>query len=762
MSERKFVIKKLTPPEEEKTLEERSWESDPGRVRLIDDDTEKAQPSRWRRFLTNRFNILTVFMLIIALAFIGSLMSLRVDGIPNSPETRGTPRQYAVRPRRGDILDINGAPLATTTAENRLLLAYAGLADREFNAMLLDLSKILRREGLSFSHSIDDWLNLETKRWSPKLREADITKFQLNENLFNLEELPPDKQQAYDNIYIKRDPAVFYRYLTEHLFKIDTAWSEEDRNDVLRLRFEIYQSNWMFINGTPVEITSGLSDELVVQLEEQNYRYRGVICDRKYKRVYLDDAVYFSHVIGYVNRITADEYAKLADQDYTMDDVTGKAGIELSMERYLHGVGGYRNYRIYGTAEENGEEFMAGQELEPQRGYDVRLTLDTRLQKFADQALQDMIAAVRERQHRQGTDSSMDPDAAAIVMLDLRDGAVIAMSSYPGYDPQNFILASEDKTASEEVNNYLRDNVNRPMLNRTMQTMSPPGSTFKPFVSVSALNSGLWYPYTKVYCEGTVNVEGQIFGCLGVHGAIDMFRATVLSCNSYFYNVGLKIGINRISATAYDFGFGLPTGIDLPYETSGIVANRDNKIKYNSDPRNQVWFAADTAQSAIGQGLNAFTLLQLARATGGIATGELVTPYVVSEVRDEHGYAIYRGGTADKQKLPYEDWILREVRHNMWGVTNDPKGWQYEDFKGFPWKVAGKTGTAQLGLPGRNNNALFICFAPFDNPQVAVAALVEGGMSGGWIVTLARDLMGAYLGQAGYPDVPPTNETGIH
>ncbi len=344
-----------------------------------------------------------------------------------------------------------------------------------------------------------------------------------------------------------------------------------------------------------------------------------------------------------------------------------------------------------------------------------------------------------------------DADAGSVVMLDVRTGEVLAMVSSPGYDPNDFVQQSYDQEAADRVSRYLTDNVSKPMWNRAIMEIYAPGSTFKPATSVAALESGAITPTSSIIrCKGHEVIGDMLWHCLekpgSGHGNLNLETALATSCNMYFYNLGVRTGINQIDYWGQKLGLGEYTGIDLPGEAKGIRSSRETKKALRNNPSDQIWFPADTCQTAIGQFDNSFTILQLAVYAAALATGNKVTPHVISEISRNDG-VIIQDNLIEPVAIGIKESTLAAVRKGMVAVANDSEGTAYRAFKDFPIKVAAKTGTAETGFEDvSSSNGLFICYAPADNPQVAIAQIVEKGAWGSNTIGIAKDLLSAYFG----------------
>jgi penicillin-binding protein 2 len=728
-------------------------------------------------FLRSRYALLAmIFLLSGALIFYNTaVLQLNPAAASAVDETTGVARQMTITAPRGDIVDDAGIPLAYSRKINTLQIAYAGLDAAGLNAMLLDLANFLEANGVPWHNDLTQYLTLQypgdwpaeqtdTDLGTPVFAKAEdkIIFWQTDSNLFGLKNGSAGQTATFSNQLVKTDPAVFYNYLLYKLFNIEDPeadgqlYSQSEAFKIMQLRYLIYENNWAFLNGTPVEIARDVSDKVMHTIDEQNYRFKGVISSQEYERTYTQDAKSLSHVLGYVGPITGEQYKEMRTQGYAMDSVIGQTGVELTAERYLAGSNGTKPYNIWTVADENGAFFSENIGKDAVAGANVRLTIDLRLQQVAQDSLRRVIAEIRDSPDNQ---NKGDADAGAVVMLDVRTGAVLAMVSEPGYDPNDFIMQATDEAAADRVANYLHDNVNKPMWNRAIMEIYAPGSTFKPATSVAALESGAITPTSSIIrCKGHEVIGGWPWRCLekptSGHGDLTLEMALATSCNMYFYNLGYRTGIDQIDIWGQKLGLGEYTGIDLPGEAKGILASRANKKLLRSNPSDQIWFPADTCQSAIGQFDNSFTIVQLAVYAAALATGNKVTPHVISEITRDDGVIIK---TSDTTAVPIglKESTLAAVRKGMLAVTNNKEGTAYRYFKDFPIKVAAKTGTAETGFEDvSSSNGLFICYAPADNPQVAIAQIVEKGAWGSNTIGIAKDLLTAYfnLDGTGYSD----------
>lgn len=701
------------------------------------------------RFIRNRSVLLILFL---AVAFFAMLISasqlqLNAQSSMNRQEDSGVLRQIPVKAARGEIKDKNGIVLATTRDVNMLYWAYAGLNNVEFNAVLLDLANTLDDYDIAYGEAIDAYLDIPAMEFATSVE--DMVYWQKNTNYLGLQDLPEGVESDYrDKRYVKTTPMDFYRYLAYTRFEIDDSYSPRETRKIVRLRFQIYLNNWSFSQGTPVQIASDIPDELVLILAEQNFRFRGAVTTVEPIRVYNEDAIYLSHIIGYVGQISAEQYAQSKNQGYRADDVVGKSGIEAVAERYLHGDSGLAVYNIWGAEGSDGSFVSEINNPEPAVGDDVILTINMAIQKASVDALARLIDIYNNDSAFVGFPDS----TGAAVMIDLKNqGSVLAMASLPTYNPQDFLDMADDDDAAARVADYLTNSDTLPMLNRAIARPKAPGSTFKVFTATALLANRVVNPYSIVHCPGYFEIDGMEFGCEGVHGDMDLDHAIAYSCNVYFYEKGVELGIDALSEMTALLGLDGRSGIELYGEAAGIHAARDTKVLYNQDPSNQLWYPADTAQTSIGQGLTAASVLQLARATGGIATGALSNPFIINEILASDGTVTMKSDTST-QPLSIDETLLQEVRDAMLLMTIDEMSTVRGHFATADYLVAGKTGTAEtiVGDYGPTTDGVYIAFAPYEDPEVAVAVLVETGARGAATSQVARAMFDAYFSGEDY------------
>lgn len=482
-----------------------------------------------------------------------------------------------------------------------------------------------------------------------------------------------------------------------------------------------------------VAIRTRLSDEEVAKFAANRYRFPGVdINGRLFRQYPLGEVA--AQVVGYIGRINEKELDALDESDeaanYRGTDHIGKSGVEKSYESQLHGESGYEQVEV----DAGGHAVRTLARTAPISGSNLVLTLDLKLQEIAEKAF--------------GT------RRGALVAIEPGSGDVLAYVSNPSFDP-NLFIDGIDVQSWDALNN----SPDRPMVNRPINGVYPPGSTFKPFMALAALTLGKRTPGQTIFDPGYFNFGGHTFrdDKRGGHGTVDMYKSIVASCDTYYYMLASDLGIDNISRFMAQFGFGHKTGIDLPGESEGVLPSQEWKRKRFKRREQQKWYAGETISVGIGQGYNAYTPLQLAHAVATLANGGVVfRPHLVKYVENKKtGEKTYiASDSVDTLRLKKEH--VDFIKHAMVGVNKEGTG--ARAFAGAEYTSAGKTGTAQIySLKGEKyvegkvkerlrDHALFIAFAPAEAPKIAVAVLVEnGGFGAQSAAPIARQVLDYYL-----------------
>ena len=480
-----------------------------------------------------------------------------------------------------------------------------------------------------------------------------------------------------------------------------------------------------------------LDDREVAKFAVNRHRFPGVDIDARLTRNYPHGELGV-HLVGYVGRISKRELDSIDQVDYRGTSHIGKTGIEASHEDWLHGKVGYQ--RVETNAQ--GRILRVLERHDPVPGRDLFLSMDAELQRTAEAALGE--------------------ERGAIVAIEPTTGAVLAMASTPVFDPNLFVHGIDVDTYRS-----LQRSPERPLFNRAVNGQYPPGSTIKPFLAFAGLERGIGHARGKSWCPGWFRLPGgkRKYRCWKKygHGRVGLQDAVVKSCDVYFYELALALGIDRMHEHLSSFGIGTRTGIRLGGESPGLMPSRD----WKRNARGQSWYPGETVITGIGQGYMLATPLQLASATAAIATrGTRMRPRIVDRAVDPASgetEAVEPETTATIESLDAANW--ERVVKAMAGVVHGPMGTARGINPGLGYRMAGKTGTAQVIGIGQNeeydadkldkrfhDHGLFVAFAPVEEPRIAVAVIVENGGSGsGAAAPLARIVIDAWLG-----DTPPT------
>jgi len=490
-----------------------------------------------------------------------------------------------------------------------------------------------------------------------------------------------------------------------------------------------YEANRFVARGyKPVTLKLRLTEEEVARFAVDRWRFPGIELQSYLNRRYLYGEL-LSHVIGYVGRVDANDLKTMSESDTALSHV-GKTGLERFYEQDLRGKVGYEKI----VTNVDGRPMHSAGRVPAQPGVDLRLSIDLDLQQAMVTAFGDM-------------------DGSAIA-IDPRTGEILAMVSLPGYDTNLFVngISHNDYRA-------LMDNVSRPLFNRNVLGGGPPGSTVKPMIALAGLDSGLRTPEYKVFSTGTFYLPGQRRGWRDAHGGAgwtDLRKSISNSVNYYYYKLAYEMGIERFDQYMYKYGFGAKTGIDLAGENIGVVPSPEWKRKRSKEN----WYPGETVNAGIGQGYWIATVLQLVRGTGAIANGgDLRRLHLVDDRRDGYDQPWTPLPQPAPTRITDNANNLRAVQGGMEGTMTDPGGTGRSMAVGAPYLMAGKTGTAQKisrkgsqsfdphNLPYHlRHQALFVGYAPADNPTIAIAVSVEhGGFGGTAAAPIARKVFDAWL-----------------
>lgn len=680
--------------------------------------------------LKNRYFILALLMLLIMAVFIGKLYKIQIiDGkLYISQAAVRIERGYDIQAARGNIYDRNGVLLAYNRECQNVYLTKAFTASANLNPTLLCLYDLLTQNNESFLKSLTSALEYnqeyETFVFNENWTKQDLLAWQTRPDLF-----------ARTESAVQYDANEFFKYLRKY-FYVDSSYSNLDAYKIVTMRYEILKMRPDYISGY-VHIASDVSLDTVAYITENSHKLGGVSLRKSYVRAYTEDAAKVAHIIGYVGLVSEQELK--ADETLTPDYMIGKMGVEQYCEKYLRGRNGYAVVET----DVSGKVISVVEGKRPVNGNDVYLTIDIELQKAALNALEVTIEEIIAK--ADGEKNFGDANAAVAIVIDVDTGELLVCANNKYFDPSWFVDNDEQSVAKRMET--ITDAVNTPMFNRAIQAMYTPGSIFKPIVAVAGLESKTIAHDSVIECKMKAEIGEHNFTCLSWHGKINVTKAIEQSCNIFFNQLGVDIGIDTIDAWARAFGFGEKTGIDLPNESSGIISGKEYKMQTFGER----WWPADTAQTAIGQLYNNFTPIQIASYTATLASaGKKYTPHVILKIVDESGDIVFEG---DKS---YTDIGMSKetdatVRHAMEQVAKE--GTASRIFAKYPLRVAAKTGTAETGWEvDSSSNGLSIAYAPADNPDIAACVVIEKGVWGSYTVPAIMRIFNEYF------DIQPEEE----
>ncbi|NLX90743.1 MAG: penicillin-binding protein 2 [Firmicutes bacterium] len=478
----------------------------------------------------------------------------------------------------------------------------------------------------------------------------------------------------------------------------------------------------------PVRLKMDVDFETVSKIAEHRLDLPGVVIEVQPIRYYvLND--FAAHVLGYLGEGTVAgtviDFWNEAGYVYREGDLVGQAGLEMVWEPFLKGEDGGLQVEVNST----GQAIREFERVEPKPGANLFLTLDASLQIVVEEALHEAVRL-------QWEDNNFYAGEAGAVVIDPRNGKILAMASIPSYNPNTF---SEDYTT-------LLQSSGRPLVNKTIEEHYPVGSVFKMVTGIAGLEEGVITSTERLYCGGRVTRFGATKSCFRgtAHGSLNIVQAIAKSCNIFFYELGLRVGIDDLANYAREFGFGQPTGLkDIFGEKGGIVASR----KYKEQSFNEPWYPAETMDASIGQSFHSITLLQLANYVSMIANGGIhYRPYLVDRVVDSDGNVLMVAEPEVLHKMEVMDLNWEIIREGMKQVTMP--GGTASRLANLPVKAAGKTGSAQVAGRGSDipSHGFFVGYAPADNPEIALVVFIKyGGTGGASAVPVAEKILESYF-----------------
>ena len=614
---------------------------------------------------------------------------------------------------RGEILDVNGKQLAVNKTTYNIVINRIYVGEGKLNDIIITLLNIMAQRGAAYIDELPISVNGDGYAFD-KGSEGDVEYIEspamLDQEGLTADEIVAGLAERYDADYLE-DP---------HL-----------RRAVVSVRYNMekkgfsYQQVYVFAQDVKSDVVALVSEKTqtipAVEIRTSNERV-------------IKNGTLIPHIVGVVGALSEEEYEANKDNGYALNDTIGKFGVEAALESYLRGTAGEKTI----TKDADGNIISEVETTQANPGDTVYLTIDANVQAVANYSLMmnvkaakaegvREVAAAKAAKAQQQSRLGEDCIAGAAVMLDLRDFSVIASSTYPTYDLSKYY--------NSDYSDYLFNNSEAPLFNRAFNGVFSPGSSFKPCVALAALQEGIITPSTTITCTGHYDYyKNDPVNCMHYHGSISLRSAISQSCNYYFAEVGRRSGITTTYMYAEKFGLGVKTGLEVD-ESTGVLAGRDSAT----------WYEGNTVQAAIGQSDNTFTPVQLATyvatiANNGIRYQTHLVRKIVNYERDE--VVLYNDPeqptVLDDAGISKKN--LTEVQKAMREVVTSGTASSYAGR--YPVAIAGKTGTAENA---GSDHVTFICYAPYDNPQVAVAVVLEHGAKGRYAQYVAMDMLDAYF-----------------
>lgn len=678
-----------------------------------------------KKSINFRYNIATIFTYLIGIILIVQLFNLQiVHGAKYRKEsnTRLT-RESVLEADRGEILDRSGNVLVSSSQKFNLELYKSKIDTDTLNESILKIIQVLEKYDVSYTDSFP--ININPFGYT--ISDTSLSNWKKNNNI--------DSDATAEE--------AFYKFKDK--YKIKNEDITEVRK-IIAIRYAIVKEGYSSTKA--LTIAKDIPREAIAEFSEKGDDFPGINITVQPVRQYKEGTL-ASHILGYASKISDTEYQQKKDT-YNQNDIIGKTGIEYLLEEYLKGKDGIKQIDMAVDGTITAEVV----EKEAVSGSNVVLTIDSKLQKIAEEALKDNIEKIKSG----GFGKAYEAKGGSCVVMNVKTGEVLAMASYPDYNPQSFA----NGISSEEWKSY-SENKSYPLLNKAIQSAYEPGSIFKMVTAIAGLESGNITLTERINDTGQYIKYGEKRNCWYYtdyhtgHGPLNVIGAIEKSCNYFFYETADRMGIDTLDKYASYFGLGKKTGIELPSEVSGTLASKEYVKSINSS-----WNPGDTINAAIGQGYNRFTPLQMTKYISMIANGgNNVDVSIIKTIQNSDGTEVSKeeinkfvneklGLTEENnENINLNKDYINAVKEGMKSVTSGESGTAYVRFKDFNIKVGGKTGSAEAGKDSNGKdivNAWFAAFAPYDDPEIAVVVMVENGGHGNYTAEAVRNIMAEYFG----------------
>ena len=667
--------------------------------------------------MPKRILIIKIIVIIMMLAIFVQLFSLQmINGETyKDMSVQRVSTTTVDKAARGEILDRYGRPLVTNRLGYSLKMQKTGADSSEFNRMVLNLLNILEECGYVYKDS------LPITTATPY--EYD---FEDSNNDGSVEDERSEWFSARKKITEDMTAEEVMNFYRHNEYSLSDEYTDDDARRIIGLRYDADTSG--FSATTAFTIAEDVDINVVTKIKERQNEFPGVYVSTEYFRTYTYETL-AAHILGGIGKMDAGEYEVLKNKGYSYDDLVGKRGVEKLMEEYLKGTDGKKDVMMdIGEGKE-----VTLEDIPSVPGGYVTLTMDADLQMAAEESLKERIAEFSSR--------GAGADAGAAVVLDIKNGDVLVCANYPTYNPESFNRDYAELVANEA----------NPIWNRAISGTYTPGSTLKPLIAIAALESGAVTIDEEIACDGIYDYYKDYKPRCWIwssqhrtHGLQNVSEAIANSCNCYFYEAGRRCGIEKMDEFAAMYGLGELTGIELPEEAQGAMSSPEYKEKLAVTEEDKKWYPGDVIQTAIGQSYSFFTPIQLANYIAAIANnGVQYQTHIIKSVRSSvDGSLLQETQPSVLNDIQVSAETLEAVKKGMYGVADE--GSASSVFKDYPVEIGGKTGTAQVGN-NSSDNALFVAFAPFDDPEIAIAVVIEKGETGTNAAYVARDILDAYF-----------------
>lgn len=677
-----------------------------------------------------RIRLLILFLIIILLVVVWRLFDMQVINSETYVEQskKRISATMTQKAPRGEIMDRNGDVLVSNREGYSVMLQKVLCTTDELNEKMLKIVNVFEKYGNNYN----DTLPISFYPY-----EYTFTDNNSNGSTEDEKEAWFSKKNRIKSTMTAKEVIDYY---CESFFDVSDKYTDDEKRKIVGIRYDASMNG--FSISQPFKIAEDVGLDIITELKERQNEFEGIIVNQEYYRNYEQKDI-AAHILGGIGKMTAEEYEIYSEKDYGYNDLIGKRGIEKLFEEYLRGTDGIKTVNFDGNSGED-----SNKDAVP--GNYVQLTIDSKLQRAAEQSLEKWITEISKNGGEPSRNKGGDADSGAAVVIDIKNGDVLVCASYPTFNPATF-NADYAELASNE---------SKPMWNRAISGTYTPGSTFKPLVALAALEMGVVGIDEIIECEGIYKfyedyqpkcwiwADGQ-----KTHEEIRITEAIEFSCNYFFYELGRRLGIDSIASYAQKFGLGETTGIEFSEEAKGNVSSREYKKKIATTEYDASWYAGDTIQTAIGQSYSYFTPIQLANYIAGIANnGTRYKTHILKSVRSSvDGSVVYEPEPEVIGMVEIAPDDMEAVKKGMQGVVEE--GSASGIFDDYTVTIGGKTGTAQIGK-NVSDNALFVAFAPFDEPEIAVAVVIEHGAVGRNAAYVAKDIFNAYFEES---NIPQTN-----